>query len=141
MALGSSAPEIMLATIEICIKGFKAGDLGPGTIIGSAAFNLLMISAICNSAIPEANDEGETGIRRIKEFMVFCITAAASLFAYVWMWLVLDVISPKVVDVWEAIFTLMCFPILIFIAWCADRNWFNIFNKKGQIQQPNETKY
>ena len=34
MALGSSAPEIMLATIEICIKGFEAGDLGPGTIIG-----------------------------------------------------------------------------------------------------------
>ena len=65
MALGSSAPEIMLATIEICVKKFEAGDLGPGTIIGSASFNLLMITAICNDAIPEANDEGETGYRRI----------------------------------------------------------------------------
>ena len=30
MALGSSAPEIMLSVIEIWAKDFKAGDLGPG---------------------------------------------------------------------------------------------------------------
>ena len=29
MALGSSAPEIMLSVIEIWAKSFKAGDLGP----------------------------------------------------------------------------------------------------------------
>ena len=43
MALGSSAPEIMLSVIEIWAKGFKSGELGPGTIVGSAAFNLFMI--------------------------------------------------------------------------------------------------
>ena len=47
MALGSSAPEILLAIIETCSLGFEAGDLGPGTIVGSAAFNLLVITAIC----------------------------------------------------------------------------------------------
>merc|ERR1719167_798425 len=31
MALGSSAPEIMLSVIEIWAKGFEAGDLGPGS--------------------------------------------------------------------------------------------------------------
>jgi len=30
MALGSSAPEILLSIIEIIKNGFKAGDLGPG---------------------------------------------------------------------------------------------------------------
>jgi solute carrier family 8 (sodium/calcium exchanger) len=34
MALGSSAPEILLACIE-CLSGqFFAGDLGPSTIVG-----------------------------------------------------------------------------------------------------------
>ena len=33
MALGSSAPEIMLSVIEIWAKGFHAGDLGPGKYI------------------------------------------------------------------------------------------------------------
>lgn len=36
MALGSSAPEILLSVIEMFAKNFKAGDLGPGTIVGSA---------------------------------------------------------------------------------------------------------
>ena len=39
MALGSSAPEILLSVIEIFGNNFEAGDLGPGTIVGSAAFN------------------------------------------------------------------------------------------------------
>ena len=43
MALGSSAPEILLAVVETCALTFQAGDLGPGTIVGSAAFNLLFV--------------------------------------------------------------------------------------------------
>ncbi|KIH52102.1 hypothetical protein ANCDUO_17798 [Ancylostoma duodenale] len=34
MALGSSAPEILLSIIEIVGNGFRSGDLGPGTIVG-----------------------------------------------------------------------------------------------------------
>lgn len=34
-ALGSSAPEILLSIIEIVANQFRAGDLGPGTIVGS----------------------------------------------------------------------------------------------------------
>lgn len=47
MALGSSAPEILLSIIEICGTNFEAGELGPGTIVGSAAFNLFVIIGIC----------------------------------------------------------------------------------------------
>merc|ERR1712126_610280 len=46
MALGSSAPEILLSIIEIVGNNFKAGELGPGTIVGSAAFNLFVITAV-----------------------------------------------------------------------------------------------
>ena len=42
MALGSSAPEILLTVIEtVTTLGGKPGELGPSTIVGSAAFNLL----------------------------------------------------------------------------------------------------
>jgi len=52
MALGSSAPEILLSVIEVFSTGFYAGELGPSTIVGSAAFNLFVISAVCVHAIP-----------------------------------------------------------------------------------------
>lgn len=52
LALGSSAPEILLATIEaitqIATGRFKKGEgLGFYTILGSAAFNLFIITGIC----------------------------------------------------------------------------------------------
>ena len=66
MALGSSAPEILLSCIEIVKNTFEAGELGPGTIVGSAAFNLLVISAVCIIGIPQ----GET--RRINQGKHLC---------------------------------------------------------------------
>ena len=60
MALGSSAPEILLNVVEITTGGFMAGALGPSTIVGSAAFNLLVILGVCVAAITE-------GTRRIEE--------------------------------------------------------------------------
>lgn len=78
MALGSSAPEILLSIIEIIGKNFDAGDLGPSTIVGSAAYNLFVIIAICVLVIPT----GE--VRKIKHLRVFFVTATWSVFAYIW---------------------------------------------------------
>ncbi|KAM9440824.1 sodium/calcium exchanger 2a [Clarias gariepinus] len=115
MALGSSAPEILLSVIEVCGHGFKSGELGPGTIVGSAAFNMLVIIAICVVVIPD----GE--VRKIKHLRVFFITASWSIFAYIWLYLIISVISPGVVQVWEALLTLLFFPICVLMAWIADR--------------------
>jgi hypothetical protein len=71
--------------IETVSLGFEAGELGPGTIVGSAAFNLHIIIAICVAAIPELNKENpqeESGLRTVYEFGVFLITSGASLIAY-----------------------------------------------------------
>eukprot|EP00967_Tisochrysis_lutea_P100855 scaffold150812_cov27-Tisochrysis_lutea.AAC.4 len=62
LALGSSAPEIILAVLEILLNRFEAGELGPGTIVGSAAFNMLMIIAVCIVAIPSP----QVGVRKGK---------------------------------------------------------------------------
>lgn len=115
MALGSSAPEILLSVIEITGKNFEAGDLGPGTIVGSAAYNLFVIIAICVAVIPD----GE--VRKIKHLRVFLVTALWSVFAYVWLYLILAVISPSVVDVWEGLVTFLFFPATVLTAYIADR--------------------
>ena len=47
MSLGPrSAPEILLSIVGIVFNGFKQDELGPSLIVGSGAFNLLVISAI-----------------------------------------------------------------------------------------------
>lgn len=115
MALGSSAPEILLSVIEVCGHKFEAGNLGPSTIVGSAAFNMFIIIAICVYVVPD----GE--VRKIKHLRVFFVTAAWSIFAYIWLYLILSVFSPGVVEVWEAVLTFLFFPICVLQAWIADR--------------------
>ncbi|XP_067413394.1 sodium/calcium exchanger 2 isoform X4 [Emydura macquarii macquarii] len=118
MALGSSAPEILLSVIEVCGHNFQAGELGPGTIVGSAAFNMFVVIAICVYVIPN----GES--RKIKHLRVFFVTASWSIFAYIWLYLILAVISPGVVQVWEALLTLVFFPVCVVFAWIADKRLF-----------------
>jgi solute carrier family 8 (sodium/calcium exchanger) len=115
MALGSSAPEIMLAAIEICQEGFVSEDLGPGTIVGSAAFNLFMITAICCVVIPEGQ------VKKIKSLHVFYVTCAWSIFAYLWMFIIVDVITPTIVEVWEGVLTLIFFPLCVYTSYVTDR--------------------
>merc|ERR1719290_588843 len=131
MALGSSAPEIMLSVIEIWAKGFKSGDLGPGTIVGSAAFNLFMIIGLCMYVIPD--DE----VRKIKHLRVFFITATWSVFAYVWLYIILGAISYGQVHAWEGIVTFLFFPATVYTAFVADRRMFfyKYLDKKYRAQR------
>jgi len=71
MALGSSAPEILLALNDVLKNRFFEGSLGPSTIVGSAAFNLFCIIAVCINSIPN----GE--VRMIKETSGTVITFLA----------------------------------------------------------------
>uniref|UniRef100_A0A3B3H8V3 Solute carrier family 8 member 1a n=1 Tax=Oryzias latipes TaxID=8090 RepID=A0A3B3H8V3_ORYLA len=115
MALGSSAPEILLSVVEVCGHGFQAGELGPNTIVGSAAFNMFVIIGLCVSVIPD----GET--RKVKHLRVFFVTAFWSVFAYTWLYLILAVFSPGVVEIWEGLLTLFFFPFCVGFAYVADR--------------------
>ncbi|XP_051507404.1 sodium/calcium exchanger 3-like isoform X9 [Myxocyprinus asiaticus] len=126
MALGSSAPEILLSVIEVCGHEFHAGELGPSTIVGSAAFNMFVIIGLCVSVIPE----GE--VRKVKHLRVFFVTAAWSVFAYIWLYMILAVFSPNVVQVWEGLLTLAFFPICVLLAWVADRRllFYKFMHKK-----------
>lgn len=117
MALGSSAPEILLSIIEIVGNNFNAGELGPATIVGSAAFNLLVITGVCVIVI----DSNE--VRVIKSVKVFFITAFSCVFAYIWLIIILVAITPDYIDIWEGVITLLMFPILVLISYVADKNF------------------
>ena len=126
MALGSSAPEILLAVIETVstLEEPAVEGLGPSCIVGSAAFNLLVISAICVIAI------GNGDVRVIKQFGVFNITAFFSVFAYIWMYIVLrdnDVVA------WEAWITFILAPVMTGLAYGQDKGWIWCRSKKYKI--------
>ena len=115
MALGSSAPEILLSVIE-CLGslGLPQAELGPSTIVGSAAFNLLFISAV---VIPVCDEP-----KKIDDLGVYSVTAIFSLFAYGWLYICLiGESSYGVVTLTEAILTLVFFFVLLFLAFGADR--------------------
>jgi solute carrier family 8 (sodium/calcium exchanger) len=126
MALGSSAPEILLSVIETMGGlGKCPGELGASTIVGSAAFNLLVISAVSIYAVNEANDVDEerdstvpVGVKKIYDMGVFSITCTSSLFAYIWLFIC---VKDNLVTPTEAWLTFVFFFILIALSFAADR--------------------
>ncbi|CAK9074458.1 Sodium/calcium exchanger 3 (Na(+)/Ca(2+)-exchange protein 3) (Solute carrier family 8 member 3) [Durusdinium trenchii] len=126
MALGSSAPEILLSVIELVGANFYSGSLGASTIVGSAAFNLLGITAVCIAALPN----GE--IKQIKDQKVFAITGTFSIFAYLWMLVILVAFSEDMVEPWEGVITFLFFPLLVILSYMADIGMF------GSVRQPTE---
>ena len=115
MALGSSAPEIILSVADtLGTLGEIPSELGPQAIVGSASFNLLVISAVSIMAVKE--------VKEIKMLGVFISTALFSTWAYIWFFLVLVVISPGYVEIWEAFVTLGFMVILVVVAYSCDKS-------------------
>uniref|UniRef100_A0A8C5W0A0 Solute carrier family 8 member A2 n=1 Tax=Microcebus murinus TaxID=30608 RepID=A0A8C5W0A0_MICMU len=58
--------------------------------------------------------------RKIKPLRVFFVTRPGAS-SPVWLYLILAVFSPGVVQVWEALLTLVFFPVCVVFAWMADK--------------------
>jgi hypothetical protein len=71
---------------------------------------------------------------------VFSITAVFSILAYVWLLIVLSASSPNEVEVWEALITLILFPLMVVVAYMEDTNMIRrrCFRGRG-IPISNET--
>mmetsp|Transcript_22463 Transcript_22463/g.58652 ORF Transcript_22463/g.58652 Transcript_22463/m.58652 type:complete len:864 (+) Transcript_22463:1727-4318(+) len=119
MAFGTSAPEILLSIVETLTQlGSKGGELGASTIVGSAAYNYFLIPGICSAALPAGH------FRKLEHVYVFICTALWSVWAYVWVFLVLSVISPGEVEVWEGFVTLAFFPLMVLTAYAVDKKFW-----------------
>lgn len=82
--------------------------------MGSAAFNLLVITGVSILAVDEEP-------KKVKGTGVFAVTSIASLFAYIWLYLVLDSITREEVTTAEGWLTFSYFWILIILAYGADK--------------------
>ena len=132
MALGSSAPEILLNVIEtVNTRGEPASELGPFTIVGSASFNLLVITAASIIAVDE--------VKAIDDMGVFFTTAVFSMFAYFWLLIILTMNSPEVVTINEAWLTFGFFVLLVLLAFSADK--YNQAKKKKLKTEEEEKEF
>lgn len=121
LALGSSAPEILLSFTESATRlGQQPGHLGPATIVGTAAYNLLAISAVCTYALPRG------AVRAVRNAGVFWLTAVWSILAYVWMFICLRIWTPGVITLTEALLTLAMLPLFVYSAYAMDRGWLKL---------------
>lgn len=114
-ALVSYAPAMLLHLIDVIIKVEKqpVSPLGPQVIIGSAAFNILFVTAI---AICTASNK----VKKIDSHGVWIYTAIVSTLAYVWYFLVLAIISPNEIELWEALVSLLAGGLFLLIGYIID---------------------
>ncbi|RAL42100.1 hypothetical protein DM860_011883 [Cuscuta australis] len=87
LAFGTSFPQISLATIDAIqnLGKLHAGGLGPGTLVGSAAFDLFPIHAVC-VVVPKAGE-----FKKISDLGVWIVELFWSFWAYIWLYIILEV--------------------------------------------------
>ncbi|XP_024543905.1 magnesium/proton exchanger 1 isoform X1 [Selaginella moellendorffii] len=118
LALGTCAPQVSLAVIDACQHiGQTSGKLGAGTLLGSTAFNLFLILAVCVVAPKRFQTKS------IRNVGVYIIEVVWSFWAYVWLFLILEIWTPNEITLWEAVLTVAQFPLLVLHAYVQDRNW------------------
>ncbi|XP_062143312.1 magnesium/proton exchanger isoform X2 [Alnus glutinosa] len=119
LAFGTSFPQISLATIDALrnIGEPYAGGLGPATLVGSAAFDLFPIHAVC-VVVPKAGE-----LKKISDIGVWLVELFWSFWAYIWLYIILEVWTPNVVTLWEALLTVLQFGLLLTHAYAQDKRW------------------
>lgn len=94
-----------------------AGGLGPGTLVGSAAFDLFPIHAVC-VVVPKAGE-----LKKISDMGVWIVELFWSFWAYIWLYIILEVWTPNVITLWEALLTVLQFGLLLIHAYAQDMRW------------------
>ncbi|KAK4482175.1 hypothetical protein RD792_009316 [Penstemon davidsonii] len=134
LAFGTSFPQISLATIDAIrnLGNLYAGGLGPGTLVGSAAFDLFPIHAVC-VVVPKAGE-----LKKISDIGVWLVELFWSFWAYIWLYIILEVWTPNVVTLWEALFTVLQFGLLLVHAYAQDKRWPYLSLPLERSERPEE---
>ena len=87
LALASSAPEVFMCFFNTFSDVNKTPSrFGPIVLIGSASFNLLVVTAVAITTSLE--------VKRVENTFALWTMAAFATAAYIWLYLVLQVITP-----------------------------------------------
>lgn len=114
MAMGSSAPELAIALLALFTAGGAHSDMGIATIVGSAVFNILVITGISAIARP-----ANVSWRVIARDIVMYVIAVA---------LLLATISDGVVTIPETVAYLATYVVYLFVLF----RWESFVPGKGQ---------
>ncbi|XP_057535923.1 magnesium/proton exchanger [Amaranthus tricolor] len=119
LAFGTSFPQISLATIDAIrnLGSLYAGGLGPGTLVGSAAFDLFPIHAVC-VVVPKAGE-----LKKISDIGVWLVELFWSFWAYIWLYIILKVWTPDEITLWESLLTVLQYGLLLLNAYAQDKRW------------------
>ncbi|KAF8672934.1 hypothetical protein HU200_049128 [Digitaria exilis] len=134
LAFGTSFPQISLATIDSIrnLGQLTAGGLGPGTLVGSAAFDMFPIHAVC-MVMPRAGSK-----KKISDLGVWLVELIWSFWAYVWLYFILEVWTPQVVTLWEALLTVLQYGLLLLHAYAQDKRWPYVSIPLGRSDRPED---
>ncbi|KAL0459699.1 UNVERIFIED_CONTAM: Magnesium/proton exchanger [Sesamum latifolium] len=134
LAFGTSFPQISLATIDAIrnLGNLYAGGLGPGTLVGSAAFDLFPIHAVC-VVVPKAGE-----LKKISDIGVWLIELFWSFWAYIWLYITLEVWTPNVITLWEASLTVLQFGLLLLHAYAQDKRWPYLSLPLSRSERPDD---
>ncbi|KAM7275968.1 hypothetical protein ACFE04_017834 [Oxalis oulophora] len=134
LAFGTSFPQISLATIDAIrnIGNLYAGGLGPGTLVGSAAFDLFPIHAVC-VVVPKAGE-----LKKIADVGVWLVDLFWSFWAYIWLYIILKVWTPNIITVWESLLTVLQFGLLLIHAYAQDKQWPYISIPFSRTERPED---
>ena len=114
-----------LSLLSALQQQFFSGELGPSTIVGSAAFNLLIIVAVCTVAIPPGDDPKNPDGRKIADLPTYTVTCTWGIFAYVWLIIILVLPpTPDICTFYEGLLTFLFFPTTVTMAYMADKGMF-----------------
>ncbi len=105
MAVGSSAPELFIALLALVIADGTHGDVGIGTIVGSAIFNVLVITGVSAVARPVA----VTWRVIVRDLVMYALSLALLIFA----------VFDGQITIWETAFFLGLYGVYIFVLF----NW------------------
>ena len=120
LSVATSSPQLFLCWISTFAVMDKTPDkLGPMVIVGSASFQLVVASAVSVLAA--------TKVKKIFNLCAFLTTAGFATLAYIWLFMVLQVLTPGKIDLSEAVLTLLGYPALIMFVWFSDKVTENTF--------------
>jgi K+-dependent Na+/Ca+ exchanger-like protein len=105
MAMGSSAPELAIALLALLLASGEHSDVGIGTIVGSAIFNILVITGV--SAI--ARPVNITWRVVVRDLLMYVVSVA----------LLIVVFIDGMINLWEAVIFLAIYGVYILILF----NW------------------
>jgi solute carrier family 8 (sodium/calcium exchanger) len=94
--------------------------------MGSAAFNLLLVTGI---SIMMASD-----VKRLLAPTSFLVQSLFAILACVWLFVILQLSSPGIIEVWEAVVTLLLYFVMVLMVWLVECKKSKVSEEEQDIE-------